>query len=45
MLYNVTTEEPWLQLVLSGQKTLEVRGSPYKGKYYFGTKGRRCKTQ
>ena len=29
--------------MLSGQKTLEVRGSPYKGKYYFGTKGQRCK--
>ena len=30
----------WLRLVLSGQKTLEVRAAAYKsGKYYFGTGG------
>jgi hypothetical protein len=30
----------WLQLVLSGQKTMEVRGAAYKsGKYFFGTGG------
>ena len=30
----------WLELVLSGQKTLEVRGAAYKsGTYYLGTGG------
>ena len=30
----------WLQLVLSGQKTMEVRGAAYKsGKYFFGAGG------
>ena len=31
--------EPWLRLVLNEQKSMEVRGAPYKGKFYFGTKG------
>lgn len=31
--------EPWLRLVLNGQKSMDVRGAPYKGKFYFGTKG------
>ena len=30
----------WLQLVLSGEKKMEVRGAAYKsGKYYFGCQG------
>ena len=30
----------WLQLVLSGQKTMECRGAAYKsGKYYLGCGG------
>lgn len=30
----------WLQLVLSGDKSMEVRGAAYKsGKYYFGCQG------
>ena len=30
----------WLQLILSGEKTLEVRAAPYKsGIYYFGSRG------
>ena len=33
-------KQPWLQLVLCGHKTLEIRGAPYKaGKYYFGSGG------
>ena len=32
---------PWLRLVLNRQKSVEVRGAPYKGKFYFGTKGKR----
>ena len=33
-------KQPWLQLVLCGHKTLEIRGSPYKaGKYYLGSGG------
>ena len=32
-------KEPWLRLVLNRQKSMEVRGAPYKGKFYFGTKG------
>ena len=29
----------WLMQILAGAKTMEVRGRPYKGKFYFGTKG------
>ena len=32
-------KEPWLRLVLSGKKKMEVRGAPYKGMYYLGTGG------
>ena len=33
-------KQQWLELVLSGQKTLEVRGAKYRpGKCYFGTGG------
>ena len=31
--------EPWLSLVLSGKKTMEVRGTAFRaGKYYLGIK-------
>ena len=31
---------PWLQMILTGDKTLEVRGSPIKaGRYWLGHKG------
>lgn len=30
---------PWLQLILSGQKTMEIRGAPLRaGKYFLGKK-------
>ena len=33
-------KQQWLQLVLSGQKTMECRGAAYKsGKYYLGCGG------
>ena len=33
----------WLMQILARTKTMEVRGCPYKGKFYFGTKGERFK--
>ena len=31
----------WLSLIMSGQKTLEIRGSPLRsGKYFLGCKGK-----
>ena len=31
----------WLSLIISGQKTLEIRGSPLRsGKYFLGCKGK-----
>ena len=30
--------QPWLQLILAGQKTMEIRGAPYRGKYFLGNK-------
>lgn len=39
-------KEPWLTLVLSGKKTLEVRAAPYKsGAYWFGTRGQQQQTE
>ena len=33
--------EPWLSLVLSGTKTMEVRGTAFRaGKYYLGMKAK-----
>ena len=31
-------KEPWLSLVLSGRKTMEIRSKPLTGKYFVGMK-------
>ena len=36
-------KQQWLMQILAGAKTMEIRGRPYKGKFYFGTKGQRFK--
>ena len=28
-------KEPWLNLILAGEKTIEVRGTPYRPGHYF----------